>query len=67
MKYLQIGRNVSAEGQQGIMKALIRLAVSEQTPDAALNQLLGTLVKYSRTKQFLPLKRTKNGTKTRCA
>lgn len=43
MKYLQIGRNVSAEGQQGIMKAFNTFSSFGADPGAALNQLLGTL------------------------
>lgn len=43
MKYLQIGRNVSAEGQQGIMKAFNTFSSFGADPGAALSQLLGTL------------------------
>lgn len=42
MKFIQIGRNISSEGQNGIMKAFGTFSSFGADPGAALNQLLGT-------------------------
>lgn len=42
MKYIQIGRNVSQEGQGGVMKAFQTFSSFGADPGAALSQLLGT-------------------------
>lgn len=43
MKWIQIGRGVSENGQNGIMKAFNTFSSFGADPGAALNQLLGTL------------------------
>ena len=43
MKFIQVGRNVAAQGQGGIMKAFDTFSSFGADPGAALNQLLGTL------------------------
>lgn len=42
MKFIQIGRNISSEGQNGIMKAFGTFSSFGADPGAALGQLLGT-------------------------
>ena len=43
MKFIQVGRNIAAQGQGGIMKAFDTFSSFGADPGAALNQLLGTL------------------------
>jgi len=43
MKFIQVGRNIAAQGQGGIMKAFNTFSSFGADPAAALNQLLGTL------------------------
>lgn len=43
MKFIQVGRNVAAQGQGGIMKAFDTFSSFGADPGAALSQLLGTL------------------------
>lgn len=42
MKFIQVGRNISADGQNGIMKAFSTFSNFGADPGAALSQLLGT-------------------------
>lgn len=42
MKFIQVGRNVSADGQNGVMKAFGTFSSFGADPGAALSQLLGT-------------------------
>lgn len=42
MKFIQIGRNISSDGQNGVMKAFGTFSNFGADPGSALNQLLGT-------------------------
>lgn len=42
MKFIQVGRNISSDGQNGVMKAFNTFSNFGADPGAALNQLLGT-------------------------
>lgn len=43
MKYIQIGRDIASQGQNGVMKAFQTFSAFGADPGAALGQLLGTI------------------------
>lgn len=58
MKFIQIGRNISAEGQNGIMKAFGTFSSFGADPGAALSQLLGTFSNMMGSQISAPVNQT---------
>lgn len=58
MKFIQVGRNVSADGQNGVMKAFGTFSSFGADPGAALNQLLGTFANMMGSQISAPVMQT---------